>query len=109
MKVVRLTKVIELSEKTGIKSRVLQEIVQLAQKYGIEKVILFGSRARGDFKEKSDIDLAFYGGDSSRFILDVDEETSTLLEFDIVDLRKPVQSELLESIEREGIIIYEKI
>ena len=108
MKVVRLTKVIELSEKTGIKSRVLQEIVQLAQKYGVEKVILFGSRARGDFKEKSDIDLAFYGGDSSRFILDVDEETSTLLEFDIVDLRKPVQSELLESIEREDIIIYEK-
>ena len=100
---------LELSEKTGIKDIVLQEIIQMAQDYKVEKVILFGSRARGDFKDKSDIDIAFYGGDSSRFILSVDEETSTLLEFDIVDLQKPVQPELLNSIEGEGIVIYEKI
>lgn len=100
---------IVLSEKTGIKPLVLQEIKQIAQTYEVEKVILYGSRARGDFKERSDIDLAFYGGDSSRFILSVDEETSTLLKFDIVDLQKPVQPELLESIKREGVVIYEKI
>ena len=70
-------------------------------------MILFGSRARGDHKERSDIDLAFYGGEQSRFILSVDEETSTLLEFDIVDLEKPIQNELLESIQREGVVIYE--
>ena len=51
----------------------LQEIVQLAKEHCVEKVILFGSRARGDFKERSDIDLAFYGGNSTNFILDVDE------------------------------------
>ena len=43
-------------EKTGIKCKVLQEIIQLAKKNCVEKVILFGSRARGDFKERSDID-----------------------------------------------------
>lgn len=32
-----------------------------------------------------------------------------MLEFDIVDLQKPVQPELLNSIEGEGIVIYEKI
>ena len=73
------------------------------------KVILFGSRARGDYKEKSDIDLAFMGGNSSQFILSVDEDTSTLLQFDVIDLKKPVRKELMESIEREGISIYEKI
>ena len=93
----------KVSEKTGIKSKVLQEIVQLA------KVILFGSRARGDFKERSDIDLAFHGGNSTNFILDVDELTSTLLEYDIVDLDKPVRKELLESIKNEGVVLYEKI
>ena len=56
-----------------------------------------------------DIDLAFCGGSSSHFILDVDETTSTLLEFDIVDLDKPVRKELLESIKREGVVLYEKI
>ncbi len=99
----------KVSEKTGIKSKVLQEIVQLAKENCIEKVILFGSRVRGDFKERSDIDLAFHGGNSTNFILDVDELTSTLLEYDIVDLDKPVRKELLESIKNEGVVLYEKI
>lgn len=96
-------------ENTGIKNKVIQEIVRLAQKNQIEKLILFGSRARGDYKERSDIDLAFQGGDSSQFILSVDEETSTLLEFDVIDLDKPVRKELLESIHREGVVLYEKV
>lgn len=99
----------ELSEKTGIKSVVLQEIIQLAEQNDVDEVILFGSRARGDFRERSDVDLAFRGGRGGRFMLSVDEETSTLLEFDIVDLNKPVQRELLESIRREGVMIYEKV
>ena len=37
-------------------------------------MILFGSRARGDFKRTSDIDIAASGGDFDRFALDVDEE-----------------------------------
>lgn len=95
--------------KTGIKQTVIKEIMQLARENQVEKVILFGSRARGDYKERSDIDLAFYGGRSSRFILDVDEKTSTLLQFDVVDLDKPVRKELLEAIDREGVILYEKV
>lgn len=35
----------KVSEKTGIKGKVLQEIIQLAEKNSVEKVILFGSRA----------------------------------------------------------------
>ena len=96
-------------EKSGIKPKVIQEIIRLAKKNQIEKVILFGSRARGDYKNRSDIDLAFCGDSSSRFILDVDDKTSTLLQFDVIDLDKPVRAELLESIKREGIVIYEKI
>jgi predicted nucleotidyltransferase len=96
-------------ETTGIKPRVLDEIRDLAQKYDVKKVILFGSRARGDFKRTSDIDIAVEGGDFVRFALDVDEETSTLLKFDIVDLKRNIQEELRNSIEKEGIVIYEKI
>lgn len=99
----------QLSEKTGIKQNVLQAIIKLAKDNDVRKVILFGSRARGDYKERSDIDLAFYGGNSSRFILEVDEETPTLLQFDVLDLDKPIQAELLESIKREGMVIYEKV
>ena len=54
------------------------------KKIDIDKVILFGSRARGDYKRTSDIDLAVEGGDVASFSLDVEEETTTLLKFDIV-------------------------
>lgn len=93
----------------GIKEQVLLEIKELAKKYNIEQVILFGSRARGDFKERSDIDLAIKGGQAALFMVAVDEETSTLLKYDIINLNASVQKELLESIEKEGILLYEKV
>lgn len=96
-------------EDSGIKPSVIQEICELAKKYDIDRVVLFGSRARGDYKRLSDIDLAVSGGNFAGFALDVDEETSTLLKYDIVNLDGSVQKELRESIAREGRILYEKI
>lgn len=94
---------------TGIRQKVINEIIDYAGLYELKKVILFGSRARGDYKEKSDIDLAVTGGNVAAFSIAVDENTSTLLKFDIVDLDVSVQEELSQSIEREGIVIYEKV
>ena len=93
----------------GISDVVLQQIKSFADKYQIEKIILFGSRARGDFHRTSDIDLAISGGDFANFSIDVDELTDTLLKYDFVNLDGPVQPELLESIQREGVLIYEKV
>lgn len=99
----------DLEKKTGIRQIVLEEICDLARQYNVDKVVLFGSRARGDHRERSDIDLAVYGGDYVCFSLDVDDTTSTLLKYDFVNMNTSVQPELLEAIEREGICIYEKI
>lgn len=93
----------------GIKQQVLDEIRELAQKYQIKKVILFGSRARGDYRKTSDIDLATEGGNHVRFALDIDDVTSTLLKYDIINLDGSVQEDLRKSIEREGIVIYEEV
>lgn len=59
--------------------------------------------------EKSDIDLAVEGGDFIRFSLDVDENTSTLLKYDFINLDEPIQEELRASIQKEGKLLYEKI
>lgn len=96
-------------EETGIRKEVIEEIRNFARKYQVKKVILFGSRARGDYKRTSDIDIAVSGGDFAKFALDVEEETSTLLEFDIVNLDREMQDELREAIEREGKLLYEKV
>ena len=47
----------------------IEEICRLAEKNKVQKVILFGSRARGDFRERSDIDIAFYGGKDTNAII----------------------------------------
>lgn len=93
----------------NIPERVEKEIIQLAKQYDIQKVILFGSRARGDNWERSDIDLAVSGGDIPRVALDLDEEVWTLLLFDVVNLDEPVQPALLKEIARDGVLIYEKV
>lgn len=94
---------------TGITEKVIEEIIALAKQYNVEKIILFGSRARGDYHRASDIDLAVYGGDVDMFALDVEEQTSTLLMYDVIDMSKELEVEFLKSIETEGVLLYEKV
>lgn len=92
----------------NLKQQVKQDIIALAKKNHIKKVILFGSRARGDNRERSDIDLAVTGGNVRDFRLDIDDEVRTLLMFDVVNLDGAVQKDLLDEIRRDGIVIYEE-
>lgn len=88
---------------------VVDSIAGLARQCNLDRVILFGSRARGTNHERSDIDLAIQGGDTVAFAASADEDIPTLLMFDVVDLDKPVQKELLEEIRKDGVVIYEKV
>ena len=97
-----------LNMKYNLPDRVLRELSYFAQKYSIEKIILFGSRARGTNTERSDIDIAVYGGDFDHFYRDVKEKVHSLLMFDIVQADVAVSDELKQEIERDGVIIYEK-
>ena len=91
----------------GLTDRLLSEITELARTHDLDRVVLFGSRARGDYRDKSDIDLAVSDGDVNAFALDVEAETHTLLPFDVVNLDGSVRRELLESIAQGGCVIYE--
>ena len=54
---------------TGIREQVIVEICEIAKRCQVDKVLLFGSRARGDFKRTSDIDLAVTGGGFSEICI----------------------------------------
>lgn len=41
-----------MSLKFGLKEELISEIVSFAKEYDVEKLIIFGSRARGDYKER---------------------------------------------------------
>ncbi len=86
----------------NLPDRVLRELSYFAQKYSIEKIILFGSRARGTNAERSDIDIAVYGGDFDHFYWDVKEKVHSLLMFDIVQADVAVSDELKQEIGRKS-------
>lgn len=56
-----------VNHKAVIKPLVSEEIIDFAKQCELKEIILFGSRARGDFNRASDIDLAVRGGDICRF------------------------------------------
>lgn len=94
--------------KYNLSDRILRELSSFAQKYSISKIILFGSRARGTNTERSDIDIAVYGGDFDGFYWEVKEKTHSLLMFDIVQADAAISDELKQELEKDGITIYEK-
>lgn len=90
----------------GLKDDVIEFIAESASRHNLEKVVLFGSRAKGNFSEKSDIDLAILGSSTHEFIDEVEEKCPTLLPFDFIDLSCGVSSELQERISQEGVVLY---
>lgn len=90
--------------------RVYQQIGSFARECDTEKVVLFGSRARGDNLPKSDIDIAVTGcRDFDRFSYLIKECLDTLLDVDVVNLDVSLSQQLLDEIARDGVVLYEKI
>lgn len=94
----------------NLEKRIVDEIVDIASNFdGIEKVLIFGSRARCDNSFKSDIDLAIYSQESiSEFIEEIETRTTTLLEFDYSNMNAIIDELFIEQVQKEGIVIYEK-
>ena len=86
------------------------QIAALGRRLGAERVVLFGSRARGDERPRSDVDLAVFGlprQQEAPFWNGIDE-LPTLLRFDIVFVSPRTSPALLENIEKDGIILMDK-
>lgn len=93
----------------NLDKRIEREIISMARRFGLKKLILFGSRARGTNRERSDIDLAACGGDILNFAEAVDEQIDTLLSFDVINLDEGVAQDFLAEIDRDGIVLYEEV
>ncbi len=96
----------------GIRDNLFNDMINEFKKTNIEKVILFGSRARNDYKYNSDIDLAiiFTSNDNDNYIkiLTKLESLNTLYKFDIIDYNKITNIKLKDEIDKDGKIIYIK-
>lgn len=86
------------------------QLTALARRYGARRLVLFGSRARGDNRYNSDIDLAVYGMPQEKqtpFWLDCDD-LPTLLKLDISFIHDGMNPKFLQNIERDGVELMDK-
>ncbi|AKL93669.1 nucleotidyltransferase domain-containing protein [Clostridium aceticum] len=98
--------------KYGLKESILASILEVFSRHSkIEKVLLYGSRAKGNYKNGSDIDLTFIGKninleDINKLHLELDE-LYLPYSFDLSIFEKIENKDLIDHINRVGIIIYE--
>lgn len=87
-----------------------RQLAALGRKFGAARIVLFGSRARGDNRERSDIDIAVYGLPKPAWsdFEDAVDALPTLLPFDLIDMNRPISEELRANIERDGIDLMTK-
>lgn len=98
----------------NVEPMIVQCLCEIARQYQIEKIILFGSRARGDHHNHSDIDLAVWGIHDAIRYLDfqeaIEEQIPTLLRFDLIDMEGfSVSDTLRDEVNKDGVVLYEKI
>lgn len=97
----------------GLKDSELTNLKALfAKNDRLERVILYGSRAKGTYKPFSDVDITLVGrelthSDLNRMILDIDDLLLPYM-FDISIFHTIKNPDLIDHINRRGISIYEK-
>lgn len=98
----------------GLKEQDIKYIISAVGQFNeIKKAVIFGSRAKGNFKPGSDIDIAIYGEDISFDTLSrlhsiLEDESPMPYFFDIVDYSHLTHRELKDHIERVGKTIFER-
>lgn len=99
--------------KFGLKIQDIQDINTIFQNHSeVEKVLLYGSRAKGNFKPASDIDLCLKGADLDLTVLNkISWELDDLLlpyTFDLSIYHQLDSLDLLDHINRIGVLFYSK-
>ena len=99
--------------KFGLENNIIEQVNSIFVKYSeVEKAIIYGSRAKGNYKAGSDIDLSLYGaGLMLSLIYAIELEIDDLLlpyTFDISIFNQISNPDLVEHINRVGLIFYKK-
>jgi len=91
----------------GLKDKTVHDIKNVFSKFKqIEKVVIYGSRAKGNYRKGSDIDLSFFGKNVNRNILyEIEENIEELYLpylFDMSVYKQINNKNLIDHINRIG-------
>ncbi|HEY89930.1 MAG TPA: nucleotidyltransferase domain-containing protein [Thermoflexia bacterium] len=98
----------------GLKESIIQQISAIFAQYPqVHKARLYGSRAKGDYKTGSDIDLTLLGSEALtlKMLYKIMGELDDLLlpyKFDLSIFRDISDLDVVEQIQRVGVTFYQK-
>lgn len=84
--------------------------IEIAKKYNIDTIGLFGSRARGDFQEQSDYDIFIIGNIdlNTELRLESDLEKKLDSEVDVIKINNDIDKIFLKNILNEAIVFLDR-
>jgi uncharacterized protein len=103
-----------MKNKFGLLDTDIEAIIQIISKHDkVKNALIFGSRAKGNFKNGSDVDIALKGiGIDFDTIVNIsyllNEESAMPYKFDVLNYSSIKELALTEHIDRVGIEIYRK-
>jgi predicted nucleotidyltransferase len=101
-----------MDNKFGLLQEDIDAIISiLKSEDAIEQAIIFGSRAKGNYKNGSDVDIAIKGekvniNTITHILYLLNEETIMPYKFDILNYNTITNQALMEHIDRVGQILY---
>ena len=96
--------------KYGLKEQLFNEIVETIKSLGfVKKLVIYGSRARGDYKYNSDIDLAIDvdSYEELRKVYQVIDNVKMIYTFNLIDLNTISNEKFKANIEKDGIVLFD--
>ena len=95
----------------GLPQRTINELTKyFSSKTEIEMVKIYGSRAKGNYHNGSDIDFAIWTDEHNTFFRIAGEldDLPTPYMFDVIDYKTLTHKGMKNSIDKDGILFYEK-
>lgn len=97
----------------GLSTKDINEIIHVISQFpAVREAVIFGSRAKGNFKTGSDIDIAIKGENVSAVLPQIhfklEEDTSLPFFFDLIDYSSISNPDLTDQINRVGISLFKR-
>lgn len=101
-------------DRFGLNKKIVEDIVNILKKYPeVERAVIFGSRARGDYRKGSDIDITLFGDKltnsiNTKIFYDIDD-LYLIYKIDLINFNTLSENDKLrQNILDEGVEIYAK-
>lgn len=100
-----------MTNEFGLPERTMNELLEyFSSRKDIEKVVIYGSRAKGNYRTGSDIDFAVWSDKEPPLYIAIElDELPTPYKFDVTNYKTLTHEGMKNSIDKDGKLFYQRI